>query len=391
MRTSPTRSSRSRRTVARPRRRTRPRRTSTAPTASTYRVTDRGDPDNCGAPGAGCDAPEVSTTQTVSITVDAINDAPVNTLPAGPVLALPNTNTPITGVSIADVDAAADDLEVTLSVTSGTLTVALVPGGVTNITGNGSGTVVLQGSLLELNTTFGAANGLVFNGAASTTLTVTTSDLGNNGSGGPLTDTDMVAISVNTPPVAQTQSPSTNEDTPLTVTLSASDADGDALTFAIGTGPANGSLGAIGPVTCGVTPNVCTASVLYTPALNFNGTDGFTYTANDGANTSAAATVTITINAVNDAPSFVSGGNVTVNEDSGPHSAAWATSISAGPANESGQTVTFSVSNDNNALFAVQPAVSPTGVLTLHAGRERERVGHRLGLLERQRRHRQRR
>ena len=41
------------------------------------RVTDRGDPDNCGAPGAGCDGPETSTTETVSITVDPVNDTPI--------------------------------------------------------------------------------------------------------------------------------------------------------------------------------------------------------------------------------------------------------------------------------------------------------------------------
>ena len=42
----------------------------------------------------------------------------------------------------------------------------------------------------------------------------------------------------------------------------------------------------------------------------------------------------------------------------------WATAISAGPANESGQTVNFIVSNNNNALFSAQPAVSLTGTLT---------------------------
>jgi hypothetical protein len=87
-------------------------------------------------------------------------------------------------------------------------------------------------------------------------------------------------------------------------------------------------------------------------------------TANGGDNTSDSQTFTITIAAINDAPSFTSGGNVTVNEDSGAYSQGWATAISAGPANESSQTVSFLVSNNNNALFSVQPAVSATGVLT---------------------------
>ena len=71
----------------------------------TYEVTDRGDPDNCGAPGPACDAPLTSSTATVSITVGAVNDAPVNSLPAGPVVALPGTDTPLAGISVADVDA----------------------------------------------------------------------------------------------------------------------------------------------------------------------------------------------------------------------------------------------------------------------------------------------
>ena len=68
---------------------------------------------------------------------------------------------------------------------------------------------------------------------------------------------------------------------------------------------------------------------------------------------------------MNDAPSFTKGANQTVAEDSGAASvAAWATAISAGPSNESGQTVDFLVSNDNNGLFGTQPAISPAGTLT---------------------------
>ena len=42
----------------------------------TFKVTDRGDPDDCGPPGPGCDGPLSSTTETVSITVNPVNDAP---------------------------------------------------------------------------------------------------------------------------------------------------------------------------------------------------------------------------------------------------------------------------------------------------------------------------
>ena len=74
--------------------------------------------------------------------------------------------------------------------------------------------------------------------------------------------------------------------------------------------------------------------------------------------TSAPQTFTITVTAVNDAPSFTKGADQTVLEDAGAQTVAgWATGISAGPANEAGQTVDFVVSNDNAALFSVQPAV----------------------------------
>jgi hypothetical protein len=77
------------------------------------------------------------------------------------------------------------------------------------------------------------------------------------------------------------------------------------------------------------------------------------------------ATVTVTVNAVNDAPSFTKGGDQTFAEDSGARSIyPWATGISAGSSDESSQTVHFDVSNSNNSLFSAQPAVSSIGALT---------------------------
>lgn len=85
-------------------------------------------------------------------------------------------------------------------------------------------------------------------------------------------------------------------------------------------------------------------------------------TASGGADTSPAQTFTIT---VNDSPSFTPGGDVTVDEDAGAQTVpGWATNLSAGPADEVGQTLTFQVSNDHNALFAVQPSINANGQLT---------------------------
>ena len=106
--------------------------------------------------------------------------------------------------------------------------------------------------------------------------------------------------------------------------------------------------------------------VTYAPQQDFFGSDSFTYTISDGHNGSATATVHVTVTPVNDAPSFTKGVNETVSENAGPQSFAWATTLSAGPANESGQALSFTASNSNSALFTVagQPTVAANGTLT---------------------------
>ncbi len=100
----------------------------------------------------------------------------------------------------------------------------------------------------------------------------------------------IIITAVNDAPVAMPQALSTNEDTPLAVTLSATDRDGDALNYVIVQAPAHGTLTGSG------------ANLTYVPAANFNGTDSFTFKANDGRADSAPATVSIAVAAVNDAP-----------------------------------------------------------------------------------------
>jgi hypothetical protein len=165
----------------------------------------------------------------------------------------------------------------------------------------------------------------------------------------------------NTPPVAANSSATTNEDNAVTITMTGSDADGDSLTFSIVTNPAHGTLSAI----FNATPT--SAQVTYTPNANYNGPDSFTFQVDDGKGGTSIGTVTITVNPVNDPPTFNLGANpVTSLEDAGPQTlAAYASSISAGPtADEASQTVTFTVTNDNNALFSVQPAIASNGTLT---------------------------
>jgi large repetitive protein len=115
-----------------------------------------------------------------------------------------------------------------------------------------------------------------------------------------------------------------------------------------------------------------TGTLTYTPVANASGVANVSVqildnggTANGGNPNGNTVDFTITVNDVNDAPSFTKGADQTVLEDSGAQTAVgWASAISAGPANESGQTLTFNATNNNNALFSVQPAIAANGTLT---------------------------
>ncbi len=99
---------------------------------------------------------------------------------------------------------------------------------------------------------------------------------------------------LNAAPIAKEASVTTDEDTAKAGTLAGTDAEGNSLSFAKVTDPSHGSL----------TVNAATGAFTYTPAANYNGADAFTFKVNDGTADSAAATVSITVNAVNDAPTL---------------------------------------------------------------------------------------
>jgi len=85
-------------------------------------------------------------------------------------------------------------------------------------------------------------------------------------------------------PVANAQNVSLNANASLPITLTATDADNDLLTYSIATSPTHGGL-------TGTPPNVT-----YTPNFGYSGPDSFTFTANDGQTNSAPATISITVN-----------------------------------------------------------------------------------------------
>jgi len=90
-------------------------------------------------------------------------------------------------------------------------------------------------------------------------------------------------------------------------------------------------------------------------------TDTFSYRASDGVHLSSPRTIVVHIFEVNDPPRFTSGGDVTVDEDSGPQTITdWASAIRSGSIYEEPfETVTFTVTADDPALFSVQPALAP--------------------------------
>jgi VCBS repeat-containing protein len=106
----------------------------------------------------------------------------------------------------------------------------------------------------------------------------------------------VLVISPNSAPVALGQFPMTEEEQPLVITLSATDADGDTLTYSILNNTLHGTLGPLDPVTHQLT---------YTPDPNYVGHDTFIFQVVDGQGGSATATVNVKVIPVNDAPTAI--------------------------------------------------------------------------------------
>ena len=195
------------------------------------------------------------------------------------------------------------------------------------------------------------------------------------GLGGSLAPASITVNAVNDRPTfAAGALPAVNEDhAPVSISNWASatvgggpDEAGQSTIFGV-TGISNPSLFSSAPTIA------ADGTLTYTPAPNAFGTSTFIAvsidnggTANGGLNQSVPQTFTVTVNSVNDAPSFQKGANVVVLKDSGPYSQnAWASAFSAGPANEAGQTLSLALSGFNPALFSVQPTIDLiTGRLT---------------------------
>jgi len=300
---------------------------------------------------------------TVLLTVNSINDAPVHEFK---LLQRVDEDTKLVfsarhdnALTIRDVDAGANPVIVTLTASNGTLRFddqPLAEYSTRTITD----TVAAINNLLEGFVFVPAPNFNDTKGAAS--LVVTTNDQGHGGAGGPLITTNTIAITVtpvDDPTVAIDDQYAILEDGLLAVAVPGVagndlEVDGDPLTAVLVSGASHGVLT--------FNPD---GSFSYTPAADFNGTDGFTYLVNDGVGNSNVATVTLQIASVNDVPVFARGPDVTRGEDAGAQAISdWATGIAAGAANEAAQALTFLVETTNLGLFSVLPAIAADGTLT---------------------------
>ncbi|WP_407309719.1 Ig-like domain-containing protein [Pseudomonas sp. nanlin1] len=142
------------------------------------------------------------------------------------------------------------------------------------------------------------------NGSGQYIVTVSASD----GHGGTAAQTFVLTVT-NPAPSSSAINLTLNEDTPISGTLSATDVDGDSLTFSTQQGPAHGTLVLNGD-----------GSYTYTPEANYHGADSFSYRVVDADGGVATAVVSLTIAAVNDAPTALGSVPAQSANDSAPFS-----------------------------------------------------------------------
>ena len=254
---------------------------------------------------------EGATSQaTVTITVAAVNNAPELDFPTARTTN-EDTEIVIMGISVSDQDIDDSDMEINLSVENGYLTLGATDGLSFSLgDGDSDATLIFSGTRTNIANaispiTFIPAehyNGDVF-------LQVEINDLGGNGVGGPLTASGQLQITVvaiNDTPTAVEDEGETDEDTILTGNVLTNDVDLDSSN---GTSPSSHytlSVNAlpISNVSNGVLTLSSDGSFTYEPYDDYFGEDSFTYELNDEDGESTQGVVTITVNAVNDAPTL---------------------------------------------------------------------------------------
>lgn len=224
---------------------------------------------------------------------------------------------------------------------------------------------------------------LTFTPASSTTgtstFTVTVQDNGGTANGGVDTsDAHIFTITVNNindkPNFSATNPAAVNEDAGAQTLSSWATFDPGASNESGQSVLAYSVSSVSNPALFSSQPSVDTSGNLtYTPAAEANGSSTFAVrvqdnggTTNGGVDTSDAQTFTISVNSVNDKPSFSATNPVSVDEDSGAQTVGNWVTFNAGATNESSQTVSsYVVSNVSNpGLFGTQPVVASNGTLS---------------------------
>ncbi|MFT3705609.1 MAG: Ig-like domain-containing protein [Agriterribacter sp.] len=237
------------------------------------------------------------------------NIAPVVTVSSG-INVTEDVASGLSGISVADADAGTGIVTITLSVPAGVIT---TPGGtgITIVSGNGTGTIVLSGTIANINALLSAQQ--VFyttaaNANGSVLLTVSINDNGNTG-GSALTDSKTVLLNI-TPvddqPTVINDNATTNEETTLNGNVSTNDTP---------SGDGGNIYSLVANATHGTVTMNADGTYTYVPATDFYGADSFTYQLCDGDGDCAQATVNINVNNVDDFPVAVNDNGIEVDED----------------------------------------------------------------------------
>ncbi|MDR5014401.1 retention module-containing protein [Aeromonas veronii] len=276
----------------------------------------------------GALGPEVNGT--IHVDVSPVNDAPINVLPTTPQVAQEDQPFVIHGLQVKDVDAGNSPIKITLSVEHGTLT--LPAGSGVTVVGNGTGSLVLTGTQADLNALL--SGGVTYQGNSdfygNDALTMVTNDQGNTGSGGALSDTDVLPIEVqpvNDAPVNQLPGSMTvKEDGSLSLSgVSVKDVDAGSAPVSMVLRVEHGVLTLLGATGAVMVQGAGTSEITlvgsladlnqllasnlhYEPAKDFWGEDTLTVTTSDQGNTGAGGPlsdtdqVTITVTPEPDMP-----------------------------------------------------------------------------------------
>ncbi len=210
----------------------------------------------------------VSSEATVTLTVNAVNDAPVA---SNDVVVLQEDTT-------LDINVVGNDSDIDSTLDTSSLSVSVQPS---------------QGTVSLVNGMFRYTPNEDFDGNDSFSYTVNDVE----GSTSNVASVSVTVQAVNDEPLANNDNVTTDEDTSLEITVLANDQDIDGSLDGASVSlsqPSNGSVTADG-----------NGLVTYTPTANFSGSDSFSYTVSDdeGAD-SNTATVSIQVNSVNDLPTI---------------------------------------------------------------------------------------